>query len=158
VCRRKVVCKSLSKGYALSGARAAYLCGSPLALAELRPWVPPWAVSLPAQAAAVLALRAPAYYAERYRETHLLRDNLIRQLRAQNARLEIVPGVANFVLAHLPEDGPAASLVVQRCRERGLFLRDVGGMGRRLSRHALRIAVKDEETQRRLLAILAQAW
>ena len=31
-----IVCKSLSKGYALSGARAAYLCGAPQTLAELK--------------------------------------------------------------------------------------------------------------------------
>jgi histidinol-phosphate/aromatic aminotransferase/cobyric acid decarboxylase-like protein/N-acyl-L-homoserine lactone synthetase len=153
-----VICKSLSKGYALSGARAAYLCGSPRALADLRPWVPPWPVSLPAQVAAVCALQSPEYYAEQYRATHRLREQLIRQLAARNARLHIVPGVANFVLVHLPEDGPAASLIVERCRSRGLFLRDAGGMGRHLGRHALRIAAKDEQTQGSMLAILADAF
>jgi histidinol-phosphate/aromatic aminotransferase/cobyric acid decarboxylase-like protein/N-acyl-L-homoserine lactone synthetase len=153
-----VVCKSLSKVYSLSGARAAYLCGSPRALADLRPWVPPWAVSLPGQAAAVLALQAPEYFAARYRETHHLRNELIRQLMGLNNRLQIMPGVANFVLVHLPQDGPDASFVVERCRKRGLFLRDAGGMGRDLGRYALRIAVKDAETQQRMLGILAGVW
>ena len=41
-----VVCKSMSKVYALSGARAAYLCAPPHLLEELRSVTPPWAVSL----------------------------------------------------------------------------------------------------------------
>ena len=61
-----VVCKSMSKVYALSGARAAYLCGSEALLAPLRRFVPPWAVSLPAQVTAVAALQSPDYYAARY--------------------------------------------------------------------------------------------
>ena len=46
-----IVCKSLSKVYALSGLRAAYLCAPPHQLEELRALTPPWSVSLPAQIA-----------------------------------------------------------------------------------------------------------
>ncbi|HVT38737.1 MAG TPA: aminotransferase class I/II-fold pyridoxal phosphate-dependent enzyme, partial [Gemmatimonadaceae bacterium] len=67
------VCKSLSKVYALSGMRAAYLCAQPRLLTALRSITPPWAVSLPAQVAAVRALDEPAYYADRYGETAELR-------------------------------------------------------------------------------------
>jgi histidinol-phosphate/aromatic aminotransferase/cobyric acid decarboxylase-like protein len=55
-----LVCKSMSKVYALSGMRAAYLCGPMDQLAELIPLTPPWAVSLVAQVAAVRALEDPA--------------------------------------------------------------------------------------------------
>ena len=51
-----IVCKSRSKVYARSGARVAYLCAGPQQLESLRPLNPPWAVSLPAQVAAVKAL------------------------------------------------------------------------------------------------------
>ena len=64
-----VVCKSLSKVYALSGARAAYLCAGPHQLEALRSLTPPWSVSLPAQVAAVNALQDPEYYARQYRKT-----------------------------------------------------------------------------------------
>src|SRR5205814_10473124 len=43
------VCKSMSKVYALSGLRAAYLCGPAAEIRQLRAITPPWAVSLPAQ-------------------------------------------------------------------------------------------------------------
>jgi histidinol-phosphate/aromatic aminotransferase/cobyric acid decarboxylase-like protein len=73
-----VVCKSMSKVYALSGARAAYLCAPPTIARSLRRVTPPWAVSLPAQVAAIKALDDPDYYASRYRETHQLSEELAR--------------------------------------------------------------------------------
>jgi histidinol-phosphate/aromatic aminotransferase/cobyric acid decarboxylase-like protein len=150
-----IVCKSMSKVYALSGARAAYLCAGAQQLEELRAITPPWVVSLPTQVAAVRALQDPDYYTARYVETARLRE----QLAARLARLglDVVPGVANFLLCHLTSGGPDAGTVVSRCRERGLFLRDAGAMGSRLGSHALRIAVKDGETNHRMLAILAKA-
>ena len=147
-----IVCKSMSKVYALSGVRAAYLCAGPHQLEPLRPITPPWAVSLPAQVAAVKALQDPAYYAARYEETHRLRGQLIESLRPLG--LEIVPSVANFLLCHLPAGGPDAATVVSRCREHGLFLRDASIMGSQMGSHALRIAVKDADTNRRLVEVL----
>ena len=147
-----IVCKSMSKVYALSGARVAYLCAGTHQLESLGAITPPWVVSLPAQVAAVKALEDPGYYQERYRETSLLRQRLGRGL----ARLgwDVVPGIANFALCHLPADGPTASEVVQQCRSRRLFLRDAGAMGSSLGDLGLRIAVKDAATNDRMLEIL----
>src|SRR5205085_1818420 len=69
-----VICKSMSKVYALSGVRSAYLCASPHLLERLRSITPPWSASLPAQVAAVAALQDESYYAARYRETDALRS------------------------------------------------------------------------------------
>ena len=149
-----IVCKSMSKTYALSGARVAYLCAGPHQLESLRPLTPPWAVSLPAQIAAVKALEDPAYYAAKYQETRALRRQLIEMLKPLN--WEIVPGVTNFVLCHLPENGPDASTMIARCRERGLFLRNVATMGTCFGNHAVRITVKDAETNRRMTRILTE--
>lgn len=151
-----IVCKSMSKVYALSGARAAYLCGAARLVADLRPLVPPWAVALPAQVAAVAALRDPVYYARRYRETHRLRDELARMLTRAGAP-DVVASSANWILCHLDPDGVSAAEVVQRCRGQGVFLRDVGGMGERLGHHVLRTAVKDEAANARIAEVLGWA-
>jgi histidinol-phosphate/aromatic aminotransferase/cobyric acid decarboxylase-like protein len=147
-----IVCKSMSKTYALSGARVGYLCAGPHQLESLRPLTPPWAVSLPAQIAAVKALEDPGYYAAKYGETHALRRQLIEMLKPLN--WEIIPGVTNFVLCHLPENGPDADTLIARCRERGLFLRNVATMGTCFGNRAVRIAVKDAETNRRMVKII----
>jgi histidinol-phosphate/aromatic aminotransferase/cobyric acid decarboxylase-like protein/GNAT superfamily N-acetyltransferase len=150
-----IACKSMSKVYALSGARVAYLCAGPHQLEELRAITPPWVVSLPAQVAAVRALQDPGYYAARYAETAALREELAAQLRAVG--WEVLPGIANFLLCHLPENGPDAATMVHACRRHGLFLRDAAVMGSQLGAHALRIAVKDASTNRRMFAIIEQA-
>ena len=149
-----IVCKSMSKTYALSGARVAYLCAGPQQLESLRPLNPPWAVSLPAQVAAVNALADADYYAAKYAETHVLRGALVEALKPLGWK--IIPGVANFILCHLPEAGPDAETVVARCRERSLFLRNAATMGTDLGERAVRIAVKDAATNRRMVEIISE--
>jgi histidinol-phosphate/aromatic aminotransferase/cobyric acid decarboxylase-like protein len=150
--RRNVfVCKSMSKGYALSGLRVGYLCGEPAGIGEIRAITPPWVVGLAAQVAAVEALRDPTYYAGCYQATHALREGLVSALG-----LETLPSRTNGFLAFLPEEGPTASEVVRACRIRGLFLRDPGITSPRLGRHCLRFAVKDGSTNARMVAILAE--
>ena len=150
--RNIIVCKSMSKAYALSGARVAYLCASPHQLEELYAFTPPWAVSLVGQLAAVRALESLDYYTACWRETESLRFRLGEGLAALG--WQVVPGTANFLLCHLPENGPTASDVVAKCRDHGLFLRDAGHMGANLGNHAIRVAVKDALTNQRMLAIL----
>jgi histidinol-phosphate/aromatic aminotransferase/cobyric acid decarboxylase-like protein len=149
-----IVCKSMSKVYALSGVRAAYLCTSSKIAGELRSITPPWAVSLPAQIAPVTALQNTRYYEKQWEQTARLREQLEEELRA--LRLKVIPGVANFIMVHLPQDGPSADEVGRRCREQGLFLRDLSPLSPRLGKHTIRIAVKDQATNQRMLEILTE--
>ncbi len=153
--RQIVVCKSLSKVYALSGMRAAYLCGPPMLLEPLRALTPPWVVSLPAQVAAVRALQDPAYYAARYEETRKLRETLSTNLRGLG--FDVMSGCANFILCHLRDDQPTAAEIVTACRKEGVFLRDASVMGRTLGDRALRLAVKPLEQQTRIITALQRA-
>jgi histidinol-phosphate/aromatic aminotransferase/cobyric acid decarboxylase-like protein/GNAT superfamily N-acetyltransferase len=148
-----IVCKSMSKVYALSGMRVAYLCGPFHQLSHLVSMTPPWAVSLPAQVAAVKALGDSAYYQDRYRETRKLRQQLIQGLRGIGIQ-EIVPGQANFVMFHLEQDQPPAATILSEARKHGVFVRDVSPMGSQLGPRALRLTVKDEEANERILATL----
>lgn len=149
-----VVCKSMSKVYALSGARVAYLCGSAHQLEVLRAITPPWVVGLPAQVAAVRALQDPEYYATCYRATASARRAIAADLRALGWQLS--GGIANFLLCHVPDDGPDAATIVARCRERGLFLRNAMAMSRHLGERCIRIAVKDPEANTRMLQIIRE--
>lgn len=149
-----IVCKSMSKVYALSGARVAYLCAGAHQLEALRAITPPWVVGLPSQVAAVRALQASEYYAELYCETAVLRAQLAAELESMGWRP--LPGIANFLLCELPASGPTAAEVVRACRARGLFLRDAGLMGANLGSRFIRLAVKDRKTNQRMLAILRE--
>ncbi len=155
VSKHVIVCKSMSKVYALSGARVAYLCAAAHQLEAFRAITPPWVIGLPSQVAAVRALEDPDYYAARYRETSVLRDELGTMLRGVG--IEPLPGIANFLLCRLPPGAPPAPDFVQACREQGLFIRDAGSMGAALGERFVRIAVKDSETNRRMTHIIRAA-
>jgi histidinol-phosphate/aromatic aminotransferase/cobyric acid decarboxylase-like protein len=147
-----VVCKSMSKVYALSGMRAAYLCAGPHQLESLRAITPPWVVGLPTQVAAVAALGDPEYYAARYAETHMLREELAAELRKLGWR--VLPGRASFLLCELPENGMSTAEFVAACQQQGLFLRNPASMGSDLGARAIRVAVKDAATNRRMIEII----
>jgi histidinol-phosphate/aromatic aminotransferase/cobyric acid decarboxylase-like protein len=147
-----MVCKSMSKVYALSGTRAAYLCGPKHQLEGLRAVTPPWVIGLPTQLAAIRALESGEYYRERYEETKKNRT----ELEAGLGRLgwKVYPGLANFLLCEVPVDGASAKRWVKACRERNLFIRDASTMGNQLGDRFVRIAVKDRETNQKMLALL----
>lgn len=150
-----IVCKSMSKVYSLSGVRAAYLCTSPHLIETLKSLTPPWAISLPAQAAAIMALKDKHYYQSKYAETQILRKRL-KEMLLDIGIPEVIEGVANFLLFYLPA-GYTAKLFLDFCKEDNLYLRDVSNMGNSLGNNAIRIAVKDEETNKKMILIMKKA-
>ncbi|WP_058187885.1 pyridoxal phosphate-dependent aminotransferase [Terracidiphilus gabretensis] len=149
------VCKSMSKVYALSGLRVAYLVGPSAEIAELSRLAPPWAVSLPAQIAAVAALDEPSYYATQYRATSELREQLASRLRTE-CGIAVFPSATNCLLCALPPDGPGADEIVNRARKHNLFIRSGAGIHPSLGPHTIRIAVKSESMNERIVAILRE--
>ncbi|NGO14404.1 histidinol-phosphate aminotransferase family protein [Streptomyces sp. HC44] len=149
---RVVVCTSLSKMYALSGMRAAYLVAEPNTAAQLRRWTPPWPVSLPAQLAAVAALRDPEYYSDRWRRTHALRRQLAADLAGLDETMVVEETVANFLTVILPSGGPSAAQLVHECRRHDVYLRDLSPLSPEYQGRTVRIAVKDTAENARIVA------
>ncbi|MEV1247465.1 histidinol-phosphate aminotransferase family protein [Nonomuraea sp. NPDC049750] len=152
-----VVCKSLSKMYALSGLRAAYLAGPAELAAESRRWGPPWGLSLPAQIAAVHALRDPDYYAECWGRTRALRSGLAERLAGLGADLRVHESAANFALLTLPRSGPTAAGLVAACRRDGVFLRDLSPLSPAFEGRTVRITVRDPDANDRVVTTVATA-
>jgi histidinol-phosphate/aromatic aminotransferase/cobyric acid decarboxylase-like protein len=153
---RLVVCTSLSKMYALSGLRAAFLATGAQPAAELRRLTPPWQVGLPAQLAATAALRDPAHYDAQWRRTHELRAALAADL-AELGDLVVHESVANFLTLTLPEDGPSAARFVRACREDDVYLRDLSPMSPEYRGRAVRVAVRDVDENTRIVAACGAA-
>ncbi len=148
-----VICKSMSKVYALSGLRCAYLCGPAQLVSEIRAITPPWVIGLPSQLAAVIALGDPGYYRRRYRETHGLRARLAADL--SRLGFTVTRGCANFLLVHIPPTYPTALELITACRRRNIFLRDASTMGTGLGPRALRIAVKSAADNRSIVHVIS---
>ena len=154
------VCKSMSKMYALSGARAAYLVGTASRIAHLKMYSPPWSVSLIGQSAAIHALRPASYqyYLDAWAAVVHERKWMHRQLRERFPEIHIVGGAcASFLLIFLPESAPTAAAVVSQCALRGIYLRNACGMGARMGSRAIRIAIKSRRDNERVLAAMKNA-
>jgi len=139
--QRLAVVKSMSKVYALSGARVGYMVAHPSVAEELARWLPPWPVGLLSQAAAIEALRRPGYYRGRYKETRLLRDEFRAALQTLNPLLSCT----NYFLIQPPDPAGVAS----RLRERKIFVREFfQGV---LTGRYLRITVRSKEENMRMI-------
>jgi len=153
--RNVVTCTSMSKVYALSGVRAAYMVAPPAIAADLWRITPPWPVSLPAQMAAIAALSDAPYYERRRHETAVLRGRLASELRGLG--LDVIDGVINAVLCHLPPGAPDAPEVVRACAARDVYIRDCASISTSFGSRSIRIAVRGEEQGGRVVAALRAA-
>ncbi|MBV6459786.1 MAG: Histidinol-phosphate aminotransferase [Fimbriimonadaceae bacterium] len=143
-----IVCKSLSKSLALSGARAGYLVANTGLISTIRKWSPPWLVGLPAQIAAIRALDEPQYYQKCYDATRTLRAALAAAISKLDPLGKVVESVGNWVVWVPTID---QQRLLDHCQLNGLYLRSLPAMC------AIRIAVKDHETQERMIAILRES-
>lgn len=148
-----VVIKSMSKCYALSGLRVAYMVAAPSVVDELRPLMPPWAISLIAQVGGVEALKDFSYYAARYAETRRFREELASEL-ARIEGLLVYPSDANFLLVE--SSACPVSGLLERTRAEGVFLRECATISPRLAAF-FRVAVKDPERNNRIVQAIRHA-
>ena len=146
-----IVCKSMSKCYALSGLRVAYAVSAKAP--SMRKFIPPWAVSLPAQIGAIAALSNQEYYAEQYSIVHKNRISLNKQLIELG--FTTYPSVANYILTKLPDSvAHSSNQFIGLCRQRDVFIRDAENMGVTLDSRYVRFAVKSKTENQRIIDCL----
>lgn len=149
-----VVCKSMSKFYALSGLRVGYLVCRPELADRLGTLSPPWSVGLLSQVAAVRALQSPEYYLLRTVETAQLREALHRSLQEIEG-VKPFASETNFILCRL--EGLSASELCSRSERQGVFLRNCDSLSERFQGRYVRTAVKDAETNARIFEAIDRA-
>ena len=148
-----VVLRTLSKGYALAGARCGALLGDPALVDLLRRMIPPYAVPAPTLDAALHALEPPQLAIARSRLELIVaeRERLTAALRTSPLVAEVWPSAANFLLVHCTD----ADKAFQSVLDAGLLVRD---FRRRAGlEKCLRITIGTPEQNDRLLRALAVA-
>jgi histidinol-phosphate aminotransferase len=117
---RLVVSRTMSKAFALAGARVGYLAASPAVVDALRLVRLPYHLSALTQAAARTALAHADELLGTVAAVVEQRDRMVRELGALG--LQVVPTAANFLLFG-PFDAPAVTW--QALLDRGVLVRDV---------------------------------
>ena len=144
-----IILRTFSKAYGLAGLRVGYgLCGSE----ELRQAIDqvrqPFYLNMPAQAAAVQALRHQDEVERRVAHTVAARTAMTQGLRALG--LWVADSDANFIWTHLPEPELEAETIAG-LRDRGVVVRAGGALGRA---GALRVTIGSDAENRRFLSAM----
>jgi histidinol-phosphate aminotransferase len=122
--RNLMVARTMSKAFALAGARLGYLAAAPELCDALRVVRLPYHLSAVTQAVASAALRHSEELLGRVEELRAERDRTVTWLREQG--LEVAQSDANFVLFGRFEDREA---LWQRLLDRGVLIRVTGPEG-----------------------------
>ena len=119
---RLIVSRTMSKAFALAGARLGYLAAGPAVVDALRLVRLPYHLSALTQAAARVALAHADELLASVAAVKAQRDRMVREIRSLG--LDVVPTEANFLLFG-PFPSPAE--VWGALLERGVLVRDVSG-------------------------------
>lgn len=139
-----VVSRTMSKAFALAGARVGYLIAHPSVVTALQLVRLPYHLSAVTQAVALAALEHADELLGTVEQVRNQRDRIVRKLTAMG--LEVVPSDANFVLfGAFPDQHQVWSALL----DRGVLVRDVGLPG------FLRVTAGTAEETDRFLAALA---
>jgi histidinol-phosphate/aromatic aminotransferase/cobyric acid decarboxylase-like protein len=147
------IIKSMSKVYALSGARVGYMVAHIKIIDKVTSFIPPWSVSLVAQIAGVEAIKDPVYYSKKYEETHVLRKSMIAELNKIHS-IKIYDSTANFFLIELLDKKFRADHIIQKLRKQNIFLRDCTSMSLQFKNNFIRVAVKNKTTNKIIIDAL----
>lgn len=151
-----IVLKTMSKAYALSGARVGYMIANKKIINTIKPHTPPWAVSTPAQVAAIEALKDQEYYTNRYAQTKQLTQTLVKQLR-QIKEVKTYDTNANYVLIEIIKSNLSAEQVVHTLAQKNVFVRNCDSMSAQFKNRFIRIAVQDAKANEMIIEALKLA-
>ena len=144
--------RAFTKFFGMPGLRIGYAVSDETTAAELRAGQEPWAVSIPAEQAAIAALNEWGYAKKTRRLIAKERERLLSALR-------ILPGVepfpcsANFILFKLTSID--AWHLTEKLGQRGLLVRDCSSIPG-LSNRFVRVAVRTRRENNRLVQALRE--
>lgn len=147
-CQNLIIIKSLSKVYALSGARVAYMVLPEKIKSKIEKYSPPWSVSLPAQIAAVESLKEENFYKKERAKVLRWKSDFARAF-AKDPELTIYDSAANFFLVEVKNC--AASEILKILSKKKIFLRNCDSMGGMFKDNFIRVAVKKPTQNRKIL-------
>lgn len=147
-----VVLRSVTKFYALAGVRIAYAIAHPDLARAMWAAGPSWPVGTLDAALALAALR-DADYAQRTRDRNArARDELAAGLA--RAGMSVAPSAANFLLVDVPVSFERFDPFLRALVRQGVIVRDCRSYDGMQKRCAIRVAVLDRASNRRLTAAL----
>ena len=149
-----IVFRSVTKFHGIPGLRVAYAVASEEAAQALDESLPPWPITTLASRAVTTALADRPFTQSTSLQNHQRRIRMISALAALG--INTYPSSANFLLLRLPNEISPDRLWRHLITEHHIVLRDCSNY-EALPSHHLRVAVRTEEQNDKLVAALAQS-
>lgn len=151
-----IVIESLSKTFALSGARVGFLVASPRLVQSLEAGIPTYHISSVATLALRLSLENVGYYRDKIKETHHLREDFRRALTKVSVFDDVLPSHINAVL--VKTKAGIAEALRRRLAELRVFVRNIDDQGLQSEFYGrfLRISVLSREDNARILKAVSR--
>ncbi len=148
-----IICRSLTKSYAIPGLRLGYLLTSEEIASLLNRYLRPWSVNALALEAGLFILKEEKDLAADFAQFNQLSRNLQQQIAALS-NFEVVPSNTNFFLVRI-KNGQASELQKFLIEKHGLLIRDASNfIG--LNESWFRISIQNEEKNADLVDALRE--
>ncbi|WP_017728101.1 threonine-phosphate decarboxylase CobD [Halalkalibacterium ligniniphilum] len=147
-----VVLRSMTKMFAIPGARLGYAVSSPSIIANLKRHQPPWSVNGLAQEIGLLCLEETLFVQRTVQAISKERQRVKRAL--EELGFQVSESVVNFYLISEPKKGEMISFMTYLIQQ-GIIPRHTNNFAG-LDGHYLRLAVKDLKSNDQLLDVVAE--
>jgi threonine-phosphate decarboxylase len=148
-----IVVRSLTKFFGIAGIRVGYAVTSPALAESIDSRLPSWPIGAFDQAAALAVLGQPGYASRTINRTRIERQRLVKRLIP--AGITVYPSEANFFLLELPCSPQRMDSWIERLiREHGIVVRDCRSYEGLENRSVIRIAVRKQAENTRLIDAL----
>ena len=153
--RGVIAIRSLTKFYGCAGLRVGYAVASPDTARSLQQHLPPWPVTTLAANTLAEAVADGEYARATLARNAVRRARLNSDLVSLGCR--VVPGSANFLLFELPAEHNAADIQRRLLEHRRILVRPCDSFEGLATGRYIRVAVRDDEDNGKLVNSLAQA-
>lgn len=150
-----IVLRSLTKCFGIPGLRLGYLIGSPSLVDALRELQPAWPLNTFALSVGVRLFQETAFLAKFRRDITALREAFAQELR-NLLGLRPLPSVTNFILCKLTRAELTAEWLCEQMAHCGLLIRNCDSFPGLAPGRFIRIAVRSQEDNHRLLCALRE--
>lgn len=151
-----IAIRSLTKFFGCPGLRVGYAVAAPETAIGLAAQLPAWPVTSLAVNALAEALRDGDYARETMETNQQARAKLSVALRG--LRIHVSPAAANFLFLRLPDGFPALQVRDQLIREHAILVRECDSFSGIEPGRFLRVAVRQEDENARLIGALASVF
>lgn len=151
-----VILRSLTKFYSLPGLRLGFCSANPSLIQELENHSDCWNVNSLAQSAGIAGL-SDISYQEKTRSLLPIWQNHMKECLKSCEFLEFFEPTVNFILCRLKDQDITVKSLAEKTAELGLLIRDAGNFDR-LDPYYFRLAIHQEDENRKAIQLLQMAW